>query len=678
MKNAYLIAGLTIFASLMTLPAVAGEDAGIRSVFAEGTGNRALGLGGAFVALADDASAPAWNPAGLSRLLRYELQASHTGYYGLDLSEQHLYVAIPSWRWGNFGLGIRQYGVKGIEERDEFNVLQSDELDRTEQEISFSYAQALTPTWSVGFSGKLRRLSFGTYSAQGVGLDIGVIGRPLASFGRSSGWQRGLSAGLSIRNVVEPTLTLVNDPVTDPTGLRFGLAQDIPLAGGRSLLLAADLEKTQDMDLRFHGGMELRAHSLLALRGGLNARGFSMGAGISYRRVQFDYAFETNPLDDVHRMGVSYAFGATVNERRSLARMEAEEALQLRMAEAFATQREERVKELLAEASRSHSEGEYDEALDLLQTAAALEPDDDRIPKFEALCLSEKARLLEAEGNYLDASLLYSRILEIDAGHTWASSRLAHCRKIGDEQAARSEERGRQFTAAMDAFVAGKLATALAGFTQILALDANDAEAAAMRERTQSLIGRRIESLVDESGGLARAGRFERALAVLSRADLLKPDTNTVARARFLIEQMQREAAALAAAQADAETKVADTPGTVGPAPTVELDPQARQEIERLYRQGLAAMENDRADEALRYWEIVWSRDPDFERVRDHLKQEYTLRGMQRFANRELGAAIENWEAAFRVDPDDERTSSYLERARQRQARSHAISNGGG
>ncbi len=677
MKNAIVLTGLTICSFLTALPAAGSEDAGLRSVFAEGTGNRALGLGGAFVALADDASAPAWNPAGLTRLLRYELQASHTGYYDLGLSEQHLYIAVPSWRWGNFGLGIRQYSVSGIEQRDEFNVLQSEELSRNEQEFSLSYAQALTPTWSMGFTGKLRRLSFGSYTAQGVGLDLGVIGRPLASFGKASGWQRGLNIGLAIRNVIEPTLTLVKDPVADPTGLRLGLAQTIALGGGRGLLLVADLEKTRDMDLRFHGGMEFRAHSLLALRGGLNTRGYSMGAGINYRRARFDYVFEANPLDDVHRMGISYAFGATVHERRSLARAEAEAALQNRMAVAFAAKQEERVKELLAEASSRHAEGEYDEALDLLETAAALEPDDERIPSFKVLCLWKKAKLLEADGNYLEASLLYSRLLEIDAEHAKAGSRLTYCRRMGDEQAARSEERGRQFAAAMDAFIADELATALAGFTRVVVLDANDAEAAAMRERTQSLIGRRIESLVDESGGLAKAGRFEQALDALARGDRLQPGTKAVTRARFLVEQMQREALAMRTAQATAEAAADEMPALVVPSPALELDPEARQELEDLYRRGLAAIEDERADEALRYWEIVWSRDPGFERVSEHLKQEYTLRGMQHFASRELGEAIENWEAALRVDPNDERTNSYLERARERQTRSHAISNGG-
>ena len=38
-----------------------------------GAGARALGMGGAFLARADDATAASWNPAGLSYLLRPEV-----------------------------------------------------------------------------------------------------------------------------------------------------------------------------------------------------------------------------------------------------------------------------------------------------------------------------------------------------------------------------------------------------------------------------------------------------------------------------------------------------------------------------------------------------------------------------------------------------------------------------
>ncbi len=50
---------------LGSMPASAMDDGGGRSVFATGAGNRALSMGGAFAAVANDASAPIYNPVGV-------------------------------------------------------------------------------------------------------------------------------------------------------------------------------------------------------------------------------------------------------------------------------------------------------------------------------------------------------------------------------------------------------------------------------------------------------------------------------------------------------------------------------------------------------------------------------------------------------------------------------------
>src|SRR5436309_11514578 len=60
-----ILAGFALVVGGHPLAASAAEDAGTRSVFAQGAGNRAVGMGGAFVGVADDASATMWNPAGL-------------------------------------------------------------------------------------------------------------------------------------------------------------------------------------------------------------------------------------------------------------------------------------------------------------------------------------------------------------------------------------------------------------------------------------------------------------------------------------------------------------------------------------------------------------------------------------------------------------------------------------
>ena len=46
-----------------------------------GSGARALGMGGAFIAVADDATAASWNPGGLIQLERPEISAVGAYFY---------------------------------------------------------------------------------------------------------------------------------------------------------------------------------------------------------------------------------------------------------------------------------------------------------------------------------------------------------------------------------------------------------------------------------------------------------------------------------------------------------------------------------------------------------------------------------------------------------------------
>ena len=57
-----------------------------------GTGARALGMGGAFVGVADDASATYWNPAGLAWTNGWELTGMYTA--GMNVDRSYNYVAF--------------------------------------------------------------------------------------------------------------------------------------------------------------------------------------------------------------------------------------------------------------------------------------------------------------------------------------------------------------------------------------------------------------------------------------------------------------------------------------------------------------------------------------------------------------------------------------------------------
>ena len=132
---------------LVAVPAAAMDDGGGRSVFATGAGNRSLAMGGAFCAVADDASAVIYNPAGLGLIARKELQASQTTLFGLGFNEQYASFVLPHWRLGTASLTWRRFGVDGIEGRDErgflYEMLRAD--DPFVQQFGQLYLTAVYP-----------------------------------------------------------------------------------------------------------------------------------------------------------------------------------------------------------------------------------------------------------------------------------------------------------------------------------------------------------------------------------------------------------------------------------------------------------------------------------------------------------------------------------------------------
>src|SRR5258705_452634 len=72
-----------------------------------GIGARAVGMGEAFVAVANDPSAIYWNPAGLASLQRRELSISHV-QWPADVTYEHVTLILPSRRLG--GSVAMQFG----------------------------------------------------------------------------------------------------------------------------------------------------------------------------------------------------------------------------------------------------------------------------------------------------------------------------------------------------------------------------------------------------------------------------------------------------------------------------------------------------------------------------------------------------------------------------------------
>ena len=76
-----------------------------------GVGSRANAMGGAFVAISDDATALYWNPAGMSQCAHPEITLNHSDWF-LDIYHEFVGAVMPAgrhsvvWDAGNFATGV--------------------------------------------------------------------------------------------------------------------------------------------------------------------------------------------------------------------------------------------------------------------------------------------------------------------------------------------------------------------------------------------------------------------------------------------------------------------------------------------------------------------------------------------------------------------------------------------
>lgn len=292
-----------------------------------GVGARALGLGGAFVAMADDASTVYWNPAGVANLERAELMVMHAEQFGSLATHDYLGFAQPlaGDRRSAVGIGLVRFAVDDIKvTRDAFQDLNGDgeyqegepiltDKFRTESDSEYAlfvtYAREVSDALALGVSAKSIRQGLVGNSSFGFGLDFGAhyransaltFGARLADVGTTLSWDSGT------RESVTPQLSLGATWRRAIPGLRGSLAASgnlVYATDGRDE--ASQLGSGADLQ----GGVEYWFDRVVAARVGSDAGDFTAGAGLRHRGLGIDYAFLGHAdLDDTHRISASVAF----------------------------------------------------------------------------------------------------------------------------------------------------------------------------------------------------------------------------------------------------------------------------------------------------------------------------------------------------------------------------------
>jgi hypothetical protein len=275
---------VTSLALVLALSAVVLADGiGAFSAFKNGIGARALAMGGAFVAVADDATATLWNPAGLAQLDDTRLAGMSTDLYGLGITHQYI-GAVTTFANLGIGLGWERASIDG-QILDEGGV-QGGTFTWVEQAIVGSLATNVLDVAMAGANVKYYLADNGLgEAASGFGFDLGL----LVSLGDM------FVIGVNAMDLAGSTLSWDGGATDVISGLyKAGLA--MKLADDR-LVLAADVDFDGSDLGDTHVGVEFQVIDELALRGGVVLTDnfqdyyFAVGAGINVAGLYVDAAY---------------------------------------------------------------------------------------------------------------------------------------------------------------------------------------------------------------------------------------------------------------------------------------------------------------------------------------------------------------------------------------------------
>ncbi len=261
-----------------------------------GVGGRALGMGGAYTALADDANAIYWNPAGLPGVEKHEIQASHSE---LTQSTREDFVSYAqTMTAGTFGAAVTYLSQGQIDGRD-LAGHPTGSFTASDAAVAFGYGRKMDLV-DVGASVKYLQSHIGSAEAQSFAVDAGLR----RAFGS-------VQLGAAIRNV-GPGLKYDTQRNDLPLRLAFGAAYKF--TGGHAV--AAELTngpRGAGTDVGFGGEYQAVKNVYLragyttqsAITGGTGfdaARGLTLGLGLRRERWNLDYAaVPMGELGSTHR-----------------------------------------------------------------------------------------------------------------------------------------------------------------------------------------------------------------------------------------------------------------------------------------------------------------------------------------------------------------------------------------
>ncbi|MEJ2722102.1 MAG: PorV/PorQ family protein, partial [bacterium] len=500
-----IIAVCALGLTLPTAAAAADGDGGTQTLFSQlGAGSRGIALGGAYSALADDASALYWNPAALRNVQTKQVAFMYMPLFGDFTGATYTFLGgvYPTLNAGSFGLALMQVGTSFDAYDPSSRPL--GEGDYADSQILIGYAFERSYRWlagrlATGANFKIVNQKVDPNSSTAPGVDLGF--RWIPNFAKS------LAVGLNFKDLVGAEQKLNTDSDQTDRTIMAGIGYTRPFDNGSALRVMLQLDMPERADTRFLAGAEYIFSKYVSLRVGLDDQSFTFGLGVVAKGFGFDYAFlNRDTAGSSHPVTFSAQWGNSLDEQRAI------------LAEQRAREDEEMIQRAFLSRVQSHRDA---------------------------------ATQLEGEGNLPGAMDEWKIVLEFVPGDTEATEHIdALTKRLLEAQARAARDREKQatinahFTQGLALYQENDYIRARAEWQAILAIDSTHTEAADYLARTQAKIDEALEGHRDRAMRLEQQQRYTEAISEWNNVQALDPGNitaqNAINRIRGKIEQQSQ------------------------------------------------------------------------------------------------------------------------------------------